>query len=111
MSDCIFCKIAQKAIPTKFYYEDEMCVAFDDISPTAPTHILVVSKEHYSTMMDAPPEVLAAMCAAVNKLAEQGELAEKGFRLVINTHQDGGQTVPHLHMHMLGGREMTWPAG
>ena len=92
MSDCIFCTIASGAFGTEFYYEDENVVAFDDLHPQAPVHVLVVPKAHYDNIIDGvPAEVLASMAA------------ESGFRCIMNTGDDAGQTVHHLHMHVLGG--------
>ncbi|MBQ3338462.1 MAG: HIT domain-containing protein [Atopobiaceae bacterium] len=104
MSDCIFCTIASGAFGTEFYYEDENVVAFDDLHPQAPVHVLVVPKAHFDNIIDGvPAEVLASMAAAVKAVAEKRGIAESGFRCIMNTGADGGQTVMHLHMHVLGG--------
>jgi histidine triad (HIT) family protein len=109
MSDCLFCKIAQHTIPVKAVYEDELCLAFPDIHPQAPTHLLLIPKEHFANVTgpaDALLGRLLKIAAFVGKRDMPG-----GFRIVINTGDDGGQTVEHLHLHLLGGRHMTWPPG
>ena len=115
MADCIFCKIANKEIDSKFVYEDDLVVAFRDLNPQAPEHILIVPKKHVAKIIDftAEDKNLAAhiFVEVVPKIAKQIGVDEKGFRLVINTGDDGGQTVPHLHVHLIGGRKMTWPPG
>jgi len=111
--DCIFCKIAAKEIPSKAAYEDELVYAFYDLEPQAPVHILLIPKKHLSSLNDAKEEdqaLLGHMLLVVKKLAKSLEL-DKGYRLVINTGDDGGQTVKHLHMHLLGKRSMNWPPG
>ncbi|NYF78851.1 histidine triad nucleotide-binding protein [Granulicella arctica] len=113
MSDCLFCKIVAGGIPAKRLYEDELCLAFADISPQAPVHVLVIPKEHVASMAHTTAEhagLLGHLAAAAARIAlEQG--LEKGYRIVINTGEDGGQTVDHLHLHVLGGRPMGWPPG
>lgn len=113
MDDCIFCKIANKEIPTSLVYEDELVAAFNDLSPQAPVHVLIVPKKHYQSVLEVPEgdTIVAHMFHVAAKLARELGIAEKGFRLVINTGKDGGQSVPHLHLHMTGGREHGWPAG
>lgn len=113
MSDCLFCKIIAGDIPSNKLYEDELCYAFYDIDPQAPTHFLVVPKEHLS----GPSAVNADNCAVVGhiyaviaKLAKELGL-EKGYRVVANCGEDGGQTVGHLHFHVLAGRTLAWPPG
>ena len=104
MSDCIFCKIANGEIPSDFLYEDERVVAFRDMSPQAPTHVLVVPKAHHANVIDnVPAETLGSMAAAAKAVAESEGIAESGFRCIMNTGADAGQTVMHLHMHVLGG--------
>jgi histidine triad (HIT) family protein len=114
-TDCIFCKIANKEIPTKFVYEDESVAAFKDLEPQAPVHVLVVSKKHIANLLDvaaSDQDLLAhIMGEVIPKIAKDLGVDEKGFRVVVNTKADGGQTVPHLHFHLLGGRSMTWPPG
>lgn len=115
MSDCIFCKIANGEIKTDFIYEDETVVAFRDLNPQAPEHILIVPKKHVAKIIDFTEDdkTLAAhiFVDVVPKIAKKINVDEKGFRIVINTGDDGGQTVPHLHVHLIGGRKMTWPPG
>lgn len=114
MEDCLFCKIANGEIPSKKAYEDDRVLAFYDIDPQAPVHVLIVPKAHYGSVMDiqaADLGLIAHMAEVAQKLAAELGVAEKGFRLVINTGADGGQSVAHLHMHMLGGRLLGWPPG
>ncbi len=115
MTDCIFCKIAAGEIPAQVVYQDESVVAFRDLSPKAPVHVLIVPKKHVQSVahFTAADKELAAhiFVDVVPKLASELGLAEAGFRLVLNTGNDGGQSVHHLHVHMLGGRKMTWPPG
>ncbi len=112
--DCLFCKIVDKKIPAKVVHEDEHAVAFDDINPQAPIHTLVIPKRHVATVQEAGPNDQALLgrllqiCATV---AKQKGLAESGYRIVANTGRDGGQTVFHLHFHVMGGRHMGWPPG
>ncbi len=111
--DCLFCKIAAGAISVSRLYEDEDILAFPDISPQAPTHILLIPKQHIASLAQATPADtprLGQLLAAAALVARQQDLAS-GYRLVINTGPDGGQTVDHLHVHLLGGRHMTWPPG
>lgn len=110
----IFGKIIRKEISANIVYEDDLCLAFTDISPQAPTHILVIPKNPIPKLSDvtaADKELLGHLLLTVKKVAEQAGLAENGYRVVINTGNDGGQTVFHLHMHILGGRSMVWPPG
>lgn len=114
MQDCIFCKIAAKEIPVAPLYEDEEIMAFRDVNPQAPVHVLVIPKKHIANIMemsDADNDLLSGMYRVVRKLAGELGVAEEGFRLVANTRDNGGQTVHHLHFHLLGGRFMTWPPG
>lgn len=114
MQDCIFCKIAAKEIPVKPLYEDEEIIAFPDINPQAPVHVLVIPKKHIANLMEvceADSALLSGMHRIIRRLAGELGIAEKGFRLVVNTGDNGGQTVHHLHFHLLGGRFMTWPPG
>lgn len=114
MSDCIFCELVKKNIPTKIIAEDEDILAFRDINPQAPTHILVIPKKHISTLNDlteADGELLGKMYLMVKRIAEQEGIAERGFRTVMNCNRDAGQTVYHIHLHILGGRELSWPPG
>ena len=114
MTDCIFCRIAAKEIPSKVVYEDDQAFAFRDIHPQAPVHILLISRKHFGSILaigDKDLPVLAHLTKLVPKLAKEHGLAEAGFRTVINTGSQGGQTVSHLHLHLIGGRQMTWPPG
>ena len=108
MSDCLFCKIIAGEIPSQPVYEDEFVVAFRDIAPQAPIHILVVPKEHIESAADLNPEnsFLAAKCFEVIAKLAKSESMSNGFRVISNVGSDGGQTVPHLHFHMLGGRSL-----
>jgi histidine triad (HIT) family protein len=111
--DCLFCKIASGAIPVTRLYEDEELLAFPDINPQAPTHVLVIPKKHLASIARATAEdtaMLGHLMSAAAKIAETLGL-QKGYRLVINTGPDGGQTVEHLHVHLLGGWHMGWPPG
>jgi histidine triad (HIT) family protein len=107
MDDCIFCKVASGEIPATFIYEDAHVVAFDDISPQAPVHTLVVPRVHYLNLNDPiPAEVLGAVFGAVSKVAEIKGVAASGYRVIVNNGPDANQTVQHLHVHVLGGRAM-----
>jgi histidine triad (HIT) family protein len=110
--DCIFCKIAQKAIPVEPVFENEEFIAFRDLNPQAPVHVLVIPKNHYATIMDIEDAgVLGRALQAVQQTATALGLTDEGFRTVINCRENGGQTVYHLHFHVLGGRFMQWPPG
>ena len=112
--DCIFCKIAAKELPATIIYEDEFMLAFPDINPAAPVHALVIPKKHIANLLELQPgdsDLLAHIMLTIPKIAAQLGLADDGFRLVVNTKDNGGQTVKHLHWHILGGRFMTWPPG
>ena len=115
MSDCIFCKIANGEIESNLLYEDETVAAFADLNPQAPHHILIVPKKHVAniTELQAEDKELAAhiFVDVVPSIAKKIGVNESGFRVVVNTGDDGGQTVHHLHVHLLGGRKMTWPPG
>lgn len=114
MSDCIFCKIGAGDIPSDKVFEDDSLFGFRDIQPQAPTHIVVIPKRHIATMNDfaeSDSGLLADMLLACQKIAMQEGLSENGYRIVINCNADGGQSVFHVHAHLLGGRKMTWPPG
>jgi histidine triad (HIT) family protein len=114
MSDCIFCKIAGKKIPAKIIYEDDLCLAFEDITPQAPVHTLIIPKKHISTTLEVSEEdsaLIGHLVRTAAKIAKDKGIDEKGFRLVMNTNADSGQTVFHIHLHLLGGRAMHWPPG
>lgn len=112
--DCLFCKIAQGAIPAAIVYEDSEIMAFRDLNPQAPKHLLVIPRQHIATINDAKEEhqaLLGKMILGAQKIAQTEGLSETGYRLVFNINPDGGQTVYHIHLHLLGGRQMTWPPG
>lgn len=114
MSDCIFCKIANKEIPSTIVHEDNEIVAFKDVHPQAPIHLLIIPKKHISGLTDIGPgdELLVGKIIALSKqLAERFSFSECGFRLVANSGPDAGQAVEHLHFHLLGGRKFGWPPG
>lgn len=111
--DCLFCKIVAGDIPVTRLYENDHVLAFPDISPQAPTHVLVIPKKHLTSHAHGAAEdaaVFGELLAAAGEVAKLKEL-DNGYRLVINTGPDGGQTVGHLHVHLLGGRQMHWPPG
>jgi histidine triad (HIT) family protein len=112
--DCLFCKIAAGTIPAKIVYHDDQLVAFRDIHPAAPTHILLIPRRHLTSVGDAGADeqsLLGALMLAAAGLARDEGLEEGGYRLVANTGPNAGQSVPHLHLHLLGGRAMSWPPG
>ncbi len=112
--DCIFCKIANKEIPSTIVYEDEDIIAFNDVNPEAPVHILVIPKKHISSLNAATAEderLLGRVLLTIQQIAAEQGIAEAGYRVVNNCGEMGGQTVQHMHFHLLGGREMLWPAG
>lgn len=105
--DCIFCKIANHEIESDYVYEDDLVCAFKDMNPQAPVHVLVVPKDHYDNLIDdVPGEVLAAMAHAVKEVAKATGIEDEGFRVIANTGADAGQTVMHLHLHVLGGKKL-----
>jgi len=111
-ADCLFCRIARKEIPANIVAETPDAVAFRDITPQAPLHVLVVPKMHVSSLNDATDErLLGRLHLLAAEVASNEGVAEAGYRVVVNTNLDGGQTVFHLHLHLLGGRRMTWPPG
>jgi histidine triad (HIT) family protein len=110
--NCIFCKIARGEIPSKTLVNSKEMIVFRDIAPQAPTHILIVPKKHVGSLDDmTDSDLLGRMMTLAAALARQEGVAKTGYRTVINTGSDGGQSVDHLHMHLLGGRKMTWPPG
>lgn len=112
MSDCIFCKIANHEIPSDYVYEDDLVVAFKDLNPLAPVHVLIVPKKHYDNITDnVPVETLAAIAHAIEVVAQKTGIDKTGFRCITNTGDDGGQSVHHLHVHVLGGRKLNPTAG
>ncbi len=107
--DCIFCQIIAGKIPGKIIYQDEEVIAFPDIHPEAPVHLLIVPKKHIPSLThlsEAESTIIAKMVNVANRLAKEQGILEKGYRLVINCGQEGGQLVPHLHMHLLGGKRL-----
>jgi histidine triad (HIT) family protein len=116
MDDCIFCKIAAGAIPANVVYRDDRVIAIQDVNPQAPTHLLVLPLEHYETLWDATAaraddeRLVTSLLETAARLGKESGGA-RGFRLVVNTGLDGGQTVGHVHVHVLAGRRMTWPPG
>ena len=112
--DCIFCKIADGRIPSARVFEDDVCVAFDDLSPQAPTHILIIPREHFDsldTISDGQKGTLGHLLTTAANIARSRSFAENGYRVVINTNADGGQTVFHFHVHLLAGRQFIFPPG
>lgn len=109
MSDCIFCKIAKKEIPSSIVYEDNDIIAFRDINPVTPIHILVIPKKHIESILDIKEEdeiLVGKIHTVINKIAKQEGISEKGFRVIVNCGEDGGQEVKHLHYHILGGKKL-----
>jgi histidine triad (HIT) family protein len=113
-AECLFCRIIAGQIPAAKVYEDELCLGFSDINPQAPTHALFVPKRHLATINDATAEdreLLGHLMISAAKVAREKGFSETGYRLVLNTNKDAGQTVFHVHLHLLGGRQLTWPPG
>ncbi len=114
MSDCLFCKIASGQIPAKLIHQDEKCVGFLDINPQAPTHALFIPRRHLSTLNDLTPEdseLVGHLVHSASVFAREKGLADAGYRVVMNCNSDAGQTVFHIHLHLLAGRQLTWPPG
>lgn len=111
MESCIFCKIINGDIASKKVYEDDKAFAFYDIDPQAPVHVLIVPKRHIESMNECDSSVMAHMLDVAKSLANSLNLADDGYRIVVNTGLNGGQTVSHLHFHLLGGRRLGWPPG
>ncbi len=110
--ECVFCRIAQRQLPVELLYEDAEFVAFNDANPMAPVHVLVIPKTHFASLLDAADSGLVGRgLLAVTETARSLKLDASGFRVVVNCGADGGQTVPHLHFHLMGGRYMQWPPG
>ncbi len=108
-TDCLFCKIANGDMDTSFFYEDELIVAFEDISPQAPVHILIIPKKHISTINELKPEdteLVGTLVLCARNIADKYGIKESGYRLLFNCNREGGQTVYHLHMHLIGGRQL-----
>lgn len=114
MSTCLFCRIVNREIPASIVYDDDDVVAFNDIDPKAPTHVLVIPKKHIaslSALSEDDDAVIGKLARVAAGIAADRGIAESGFRTVFNTNRDAGQTVFHVHLHLLGGRSMTWPPG
>ncbi len=114
MKECIFCEIINGRMPADFVYEDDEIVAFRDINPQAPVHILVVPRKHYSTLLDLKSEdveLAGKMILVANEVAKKFNIHNRGYRLVFNCNREAGQSIYHLHLHLLGGRIMMWPPG
>ncbi|MCA0446207.1 MAG: histidine triad nucleotide-binding protein [Bacteroidetes bacterium] len=112
--NCIFCKIASGEIPSKKLFEDELLFAFYDIQPQAPVHFLIIPKQHFSSLNDISKEhsgLAGHLLATAAELAKKTGIDQSGYRVVLNTNDDGGQSVPHLHAHVLGKRKFLWPPG
>ena len=112
--DCLFCSITEKKVPADILYEDEHVLAFRDIAPQAPLHLLIIPKRHITTINDVSDEdneLMGRLVNAARRLATELGLSEDGYRLVFNVNQHGGQAVYHIHLHLLGGRQMAWPPG
>lgn len=112
--DCLFCKITEGEIPAKVVFESNELMAFRDIRPQAPTHILIIPKKHIATINDLQHDdhsMIGQLILAARDLAKSEGLSENGYRLVFNVNPGGGQEVYHIHLHLLGGRQMTWPPG
>lgn len=114
LDSCVFCKIINRSIPADIVFEDDYTLAFRDINPQAPTHILVIPKTHISGLNELNEKnsnIILHITQTAKKLTEQEEISKSGYRWVINSGKDGGQTVFHLHLHVLGGRNLDWPPG
>ena len=114
MTDCLFCKIVKREIPGSIVYEDEHVLAFNDINPQAPTHVLLVPKRHIASLNDLTPgddQIVGELARRAAAIANERGIAAGGYRTVFNTNRDAGQTVFHIHLHLLGGRSMQWPPG
>jgi histidine triad (HIT) family protein len=114
VTDCLFCRIAAGDIPASIVYQDERLIAFRDINPQAPVHVLLIPRRHIATLNDlaaADDELVGEMARRAAALARELGVSERGYRTVVNCNADAGQTVFHIHMHLLGGRKMAWPPG
>ncbi len=114
MTETIFSKIIRKEIPAKIVFEDELCLAFHDVSPQSPVHVLVIPKKPIVSLEHIEPEdqpLLGHLWMVIQRVARQLEISETGYRVVVNCGKDGGQSVDHLHFHILGGRSLAWPPG
>ncbi len=114
MQNCLFCKIVNREVPARIVFEDERVLAFEDIDPKAPVHILIIPKKHFATLLDVPEDegdLIWHLLKVARGVARTKNIAERGFRIVSNCNPESGQSVYHLHVHMLGGRQMQWPPG
>ena len=114
MSNCLFCKFVRKEIPTRVVFEDDSCLAFEDINPKAPVHVLLIPKKHIVSIDTMSPEdetTLGHLALVSRQIAREKKVDQSGYRVVINTGPDAGQSVFHIHLHLLGGRPMAWPPG
>ena len=114
MPTCLFCRIVRREIPASLVYEDDQIVAFNDINPQAPTHVLIIPKRHVETLnaLEAGDDpLIGAMARVAASIAQDRGIADSGYRTVCNTNRDAGQTVFHIHLHLLGGRALGWPPG
>lgn len=114
MADCLFCNIVDKSIPADIVFADDEVVAFRDINPQAPTHILIIPREHIATLNDLTSDqaaLVGRLVLVARQLAQEAGIAEDGYRTVFNCNRAAGQAVFHIHLHLLGGRSMTWPPG
>jgi histidine triad (HIT) family protein len=114
VSDCIFCKIINGEIPSDIIYEDDKVIAFNDVNPQSPVHFLVIPKEHIESLNHLDHEnsyLIEHIFLVISKLAKETGIDEKGYRVVHNCGENGGQTVPHIHFHVLGSRKFSWPPG
>ena len=114
MANCLFCKIASGEIPSKGVYSDDRFYVFEDINPQAPTHVLVIPRRHIATLKDLAPEdgpLMGDLVLLASRIAKERGLGERGYRLNLNCMEDAGQSVFHVHLHLLGGRDFTWPPG
>ena len=114
MTDCLFCKIREGEIPADIIYQDDDVMAFNDVNPQAPTHLLIIPKKHLSTVNDVEPTdelMMGKLFSVAKKIAAEKGVSGDGYRLVVNTNEQAGQTVFHIHMHFLAGRNMAWPPG
>ena len=114
MEDCIFCKIINREISANIVFEDERMIAFNDINPQSPIHVLLIPREHFASLKEIPDEkkdILSHLLLKARQIAQEKGIAKKGYRIVLNTERDSGQEVFHIHFHLLGGRRMHWPPG
>ena len=114
MADCLFCKIAAKETPASIVYEDDHVVAFNDINPQGPTHVLVVPRRHIASLNDLAPgddQIVGELVRRAAAIAQARGISDGGYRTVFNTNRDAGQTVFHIHLHLIGGRSLHWPPG